>query len=94
MKNKSGLEKLADLEHKRWSGWQTHCHKILRERCPSKELEKVLKRWDKQIETDYKDLSEREKEMDRVEARKTLELLAEEKAELSLAELKKKKDGV
>ena len=80
MKNKSGLEKLADLEHKKWSGWQTHCHKILREMCPSKELEKVLERWDKQIATDYKDLSEREKEMDRVEARKTLELIAEEKA--------------
>ena len=70
------VEKLADLEHKRWSNWQTWCHKILREHCPSEAMEKVLAQWDKQIAMDYKDLSEREKEMDREEARKTLEVLS------------------
>ena len=74
------VEKLAELEHKRWSNWQTLCHKILRERCPSEAMEKVLARWDKQIAMDYKDLSEREKEMDREEARKTLEVLSRHEA--------------
>lgn len=59
------IEKLADIEHQRWSDWQKWCHKILRENCPSQKLEKVLERWDKQINTDYKDLSEKEKESDR-----------------------------
>ena len=45
------FEKLADIEHQRWASWQKWCHKILRENCPSLELEKVLERWDKQIKT-------------------------------------------
>lgn len=57
----------ADLEHKRWSRWQAHCHKVLRELCPSLELEKVLERWDRQIATDFADLTDREKDMDRKE---------------------------
>ena len=70
------VEELADLEHRRWAHWQTHFHKVLRENCPSEALEKALARWDKQIATQYKDLSEREKEMDRIEARKSLEILS------------------
>ena len=59
------FEELANIEHERWADWQKWCHKVLRENCPSPELEKVLKRWDKQIETKYKDLSEEEKNSDR-----------------------------
>jgi hypothetical protein len=59
------FEKLADIEHQRWASWQKWCHKILRENCPSLELEKVLERWDKQIKTKYKDLTEKEKNEDR-----------------------------
>ena len=58
-------EKLANIEHQRWADWQRWCHKVLRENCPSPELEKVLERWDKQIVTKYKDLSEKEKDSDR-----------------------------
>ena len=58
-------EKLANIEHQRWADWQKWCHKVLRENCPSPELEKVLERWDKQIATDYKDLTEKEKDSDR-----------------------------
>jgi hypothetical protein len=58
-------EKLAEIEHERWADWQKWCHKILRENCPSPELEKVLERWDKQIATPYKDLTEKEKQSDR-----------------------------
>ena len=94
--DKGLVEELADLEHKRWSGWQTWCHKILRENCPSSALEKVLDRWDKQIATDYKDLSEREKDMDRKEAMKSLEIISryqpvEPLAVESLAELAERK---
>ena len=59
------MEKLADIEHTRWGDWQSWCHKILRENCPSEKLEKVLERWDRQIKTNYKDLSEEEKDSDR-----------------------------
>lgn len=73
------VEELADLEHRRWAHWQEWCHKVLRENCPSEAMEKVLSRWDRQIATEYKDLSEREKEMDRIEARKSIEILSRHK---------------
>lgn len=57
-------EKLADIEHQRWADWQAWCHKILRENCPSPELEAVLERWDKQIETPYSALTDKEKASD------------------------------
>jgi len=79
MKNNNTIiefrEKLADIEHQRWSDWQKWCHKILRENCPSPELEKVLERWDKQIATSYKDLSEAEKDSDREQVDRYLPLI-------------------
>lgn len=59
------MEKLAKIEHDRWSEWQEWCHRILRLHAPSPELEVVLARWDKQIETPYSALSEQEKQSDR-----------------------------
>jgi hypothetical protein len=59
------FEKLADIEHQRWADWQKWCHKVLRENCPSEKMEKVLERWDRQIETTYSKLSEKEKDSDR-----------------------------
>ena len=64
-KDKELYEKLAEIEHKRWGDWQKWCHKVLREHCPSPELEKVLERWDKQIATSYEELSEEDKQKDR-----------------------------
>jgi len=69
------FEQLADIEHKRWADWQSWCHKVLRENCPSPELEKVLERWDKQIATDYKDLIEQEKNSDREQVMRYWKLL-------------------
>lgn len=57
-------EKLAAIEHERWADWQKWCHKVLRENCPSPELEKVLERWDTQIATPYEQLTDREKASD------------------------------
>ena len=59
------FETLAAIEHQRWADWQSWCHKILRENCPSAEMEKVLEQWDKQIATPYSELSEEEKNSDR-----------------------------
>lgn len=58
-------EKLADIEHQRWSHWQEYCNKVLREQVPKLGLEKVLERWDRQINTPYAELSEKEKQSDR-----------------------------
>lgn len=57
-------ERLAAIEHERWTDWQKWCHKVLRENCPSAELEKVLQRWDKQIATPYPLLTAAEKASD------------------------------
>lgn len=59
------IEHLADIEHQRWADWQEWCHKVLRENNPSPEQGDILERWDRQIETPYADLSEREKQSDR-----------------------------
>jgi hypothetical protein len=62
------FEKLADIEHQRWADWQKYCHSKM---TPSADEgiwligEKFLKRWDKQINTKYKDLTEKEKDSDR-----------------------------
>lgn len=58
-------EKLADIEHQRWSHWQEYCNKVLREQVPKLGLEKALERWDRQINTPYAELSEKEKQSDR-----------------------------
>jgi len=73
--NKELFEKLAAIEHERWSDWQRWCHRILRENCPSPELEKVLARWDKQIATSYSELSEQEKDSDREQVKRYWDLL-------------------
>lgn len=58
------LEILAALEHDRWSRWMEY---MLTNMSPEN-----LERWKRQMITDYKDLSEKEKESDRKEARITL----------------------
>lgn len=61
-------EKLAAIEHERWSDWQAWCHKVLREQLNPEgldnALEGVLARWDRQISTNYADLTDDEKASD------------------------------
>ena len=71
------LEELADIEHQRWSAWQRYLHT----QCFADEdgnliipKEKV-KHWERQINTDYKDLSEAEKESDIEEVKRYLPLI-------------------
>jgi len=76
MEKEQLFEKLAEIEHERWSDWQGWCHKVLRENCPSPELEAVLERWDRQIATPYAELSEQEKESDREQVRRYWPLIS------------------
>ena len=71
------VELLADLAHRQWSEWMDY----LFEKCSYNDdgtltiPKRYVDRWQKQIYTDYKDLSETEKESDRIEARKVMATL-------------------
>jgi hypothetical protein len=58
------LEELAALEHEQWSHWTRH---LLDNLSPEN-----IERWRQQIKTPYRELSEAEKEKDRIWARKVL----------------------
>ena len=74
------IEALADLEHDRWSRWHRYMITKCRPLGTFAKLDMVIpeesvSRWNRQVLTEYKDLSEPEKESDRKEARKTIALL-------------------
>ena len=71
------LEALSDLEHKRWSGWQKHLHsECTKNKDGSLSIPKELvDRWERQISTKYSELTEKEKESDRKEASKTINII-------------------
>lgn len=60
------IEKGADIEHERWSKWHIYMRDKPAEWMP---------RWNRQAETPYAELSEKEKESDRKEVRTYLPLL-------------------
>lgn len=64
-------EVLADLEHRQWRHWTRY---MLDNMTPEN-----IERWKRQIKTSYSQLSEKEKESDRVWARKVLARLLKEK---------------
>ena len=68
MENKKELiEKLADLEHDQWSHWTEYMLSNL--------TEDNIKTWKKQIKTNYKDLTEKEKDSDREWAEKVYNII-------------------
>lgn len=71
------LEQLAHIEHKRWSHWQTYMHsKGVRQ--PDGSLlipADLVERWERQMTTDYADLTEKEKDGDREQVEKYLPLI-------------------
>ena len=84
------IEEAAAMEHERWAKWQAYLHS----KCVEHEDGKgewvcfpsdSFKRWERQINTPYEALSEKEKESDRAEVRQYLPLirtlLAKERAE-------------
>ena len=70
---KDFVEKGAAIEHERWSRWQKYMHsKILpTEHDALMQIgTEFVERWNRQIDTPYAELSEKEKESDRIEVRK------------------------
>jgi len=67
------IEVLADLEHEQWSAWARHfLDRVYYQNPPD---EKAIRRWERQIDTPYEKLSEKEKEKDREWAWKMLKKL-------------------
>jgi len=73
---KEFVEKGADLEHKRWAGWQSYLFSKSEWTKNGYLIPKELCfRWQKQIDTPYSKLSEERKESDRIEVRKYVPLI-------------------
>lgn len=83
MDNKEFIELLATYEHDRWSRWQ----KYLFSKCIINEdgsliiPKEFVDRWTRQMNTDYCNLSNEEKESDKKEAQNILDLIKENKYE-------------
>ncbi|TXM72449.1 hypothetical protein FV226_12220 [Methylobacterium sp. WL12] len=71
------VERLAAVEHERWSHWQKYMHgKSVRQADGSLTIPaELVDRWEKQISSGYDDLSEKEKESDREQVRKYLPII-------------------
>ena len=68
------LESLAQLEHdERWSGW--HLYEEEKRYQLHQSGEPYLDRWNRLAKTPYSQLSERDKESDRIEVRKSLAII-------------------
>ena len=75
------FEKLADIEHQRWSKWQKYLHS----KCIKDEDGNLIipigyvKNLERLIKTDYKNLTEKEKDSDREEVMKYWDLIKNER---------------
>lgn len=73
------LEELADVQHQIWSHWMVYLFSRCR-RNPDGSVtipDDLVVRWKRQMATDYADLTEREKNSDREQARKVMDVLGE-----------------
>lgn len=79
LKLQSLIDKLADVEHERWSHWQRYLHsKCERARDGSLVIPAhLVDRWELQMNTPYAALSEEEKESDREQVRRYLPIIAD-----------------
>lgn len=71
------IERLADAEHASWGRWMLYLFETCQQNPDgSVTIPPVLVgRWDRQANTPYRDLTEREKESDRDEVRRILPLI-------------------
>jgi hypothetical protein len=72
------IEELAAVEHERWAHWQAYVHQQC-ERLGDGSLvipADLVRRWEKQIETPYHQLSENEKQSDREQVERVLPILS------------------
>lgn len=68
------IEELAALEHERWSHWQKYMHNK-GQRQPNGDIilpAELVTRWEAQSSTEYKKLTDSEKESDRDQVRRYL----------------------
>jgi len=72
------IEELAAIEHDRWAHWQKHVHQQCEPLCDGslRIPSHLVRRWKKQIETPYIQLSEAEKRSDREQVERVLPVLA------------------
>lgn len=77
MKNNDIIEKLADYEHDRWSRWQKYLFsKCIVNKDGTLTIPKeFVDRWTRQMNTNYANLSEEEKDSDRKEAIRILKII-------------------
>lgn len=71
------IEALAAIEHQRWSDWQSWVHSLCERRddgCLVIPADDAA-RWERQIATNYEQLSEREKQADRDQVARYLPLI-------------------
>lgn len=73
------IEKLADVEHNRWSSWMKYMFSTgkFNSNGTWTMSSSLVERWEGQMNTSYSDLSEKEKDSDRIEVRKTIETIVE-----------------
>lgn len=78
-KLEDAIDRLAEVEHERWAHWQRYIHsKGERQADGSIVLPPdLVRRWERQIETPYADLSEDEKESDCDQVRRYISTVAE-----------------
>lgn len=73
------MERLATVEHERWSHWQRYMHgKAVKQ--PDGSLlipPELVEQWERQLATPYSELAEKEKESDREQVRKYLPVIAD-----------------
>lgn len=71
------LEQLADIEHARWAKWQRYLHNKATKQADGSLVipAELVERWERQIETPYAELSEKEKESDREQVREYVDVI-------------------
>ena len=82
------LERLADIEHQRWAGWQKYLHSKCEETVTGDLIIPAgyVKHLERQINTPYAELTDKEKDSDRQEVHKTLASLPKELDEKKVEE--------
>lgn len=73
------VEALAEIEHQRWAHWQKYLHSRCEQQSDGSMLipAELVKKWEVQISTPYRELSEQEKQSDREQVHKYLPVIAE-----------------
>jgi len=71
------IERLADCAHVAWSGWMKYMFSKMHDDCEGglRLPGEFVDRWVRQMNTPYAGLPEIEKESDRVEAKKIIEII-------------------